>query len=336
MATDATPLLSICIPTWNFGAFIGATLESILGQRGADQVEIVVIDGGSTDDTEEIMRRFTSRHASISYHRLPRKGGIDADMALSVEKARGRYCWLFSADDLVMPGALERVLASLEEGVDVHLVETILCTFDLQPIRDQQNLSRREAETFDLSDAGERARYFSLARNTQAFFSFCGAVIVDRARWMETAPDERFMTSCWGHVARIFRMMPVRLRVRHLPWPASWKRGDNDSFQQHGLLRRIAIGIEGYDGIAREFFGSESLEAAEIRRCLRAEFTLAYMLWARLSCEAAPLSALYARIRPPRTNLLLVRYAPRVLLRAAYAGLRALRVIRPSFLRRLT
>ncbi|HEY0142000.1 MAG TPA: glycosyltransferase family 2 protein [Thermoanaerobaculia bacterium] len=327
----AEPLLSICIPTYNFGSFIGATLDSILSQVTDERVEIVVVDGGSTDETEGLMRELAALHPEISYHRLPQKGGIDADMALSVELARGRYGWLFSADDIVLPGALDRVLSSLEPGVDVHLVETILCRFDLTPIRYQQNLTSRDAETFDLTDAGVRARYFGLAANTQAFFSFCGAVIVDRRRWIETAADERFMGSCWGHVARIFRMMPRGLRVRHLPWPASWKRGDNDSFQQQGLLRRIRIGIDGYLRIAEEFFGLESAEAAGIRRCLRAEYTFPYLLWARLQCDARELAALYARVHPPRVALLAIRFAPTPLLRTAYTLLSGLRKVRRGF-----
>ena len=49
--------LSICIPTYNFGEFIGATLQSIIKQA-TDEVEIVVVDGASTDNTAEVVRAF--------------------------------------------------------------------------------------------------------------------------------------------------------------------------------------------------------------------------------------------------------------------------------------
>ena len=97
--------LSVCIPTYNFGAFIGETLQSIAAQL-QDGVEIVVLDGGSTDDTAEVVGAFAQRYPQIRYHRRPERGGIDRDMARTVALARGEYCWLFGADDTMRAGAL--------------------------------------------------------------------------------------------------------------------------------------------------------------------------------------------------------------------------------------
>ena len=48
--------LSICIPVYNFGPFVGQTLDSILGQSGMGEgVEVLVVDGASTDNTEEVV-----------------------------------------------------------------------------------------------------------------------------------------------------------------------------------------------------------------------------------------------------------------------------------------
>lgn len=51
--------LSICMPTYNFGKFIGETLESIMKQI-PDGVEIVVLDGGSTDNTCDVVKSGSS------------------------------------------------------------------------------------------------------------------------------------------------------------------------------------------------------------------------------------------------------------------------------------
>src|SRR3954452_5004357 len=110
--------LSIPIPVYNFAEFLPETLDSIFSQEGADQVEILVVDGASTDNTADLMQRLCEDHSNLRYHRLPEKGGIDRDMAKCVELAESEYCWLFSGDDIMSPGALRAVLTEVESGHD--------------------------------------------------------------------------------------------------------------------------------------------------------------------------------------------------------------------------
>ena len=102
------PILSICIATYNRAGFIGETLDSIIAQMD-DDVEILVVDGASTDNTEGIMREYTQKESRIRYVRLSAKGGVDQDYDKSVELARGEFCWLFTDDDLLKPGAVAAV-----------------------------------------------------------------------------------------------------------------------------------------------------------------------------------------------------------------------------------
>src|SRR5271165_2413917 len=101
--------LSVCIPTYNFGAFIGETLESILPQV-EEGVEVIVLDGGSDDDTSVVVESLQQRYPSLRYERRDERGGIDRDIARTVDLARGEYCWLFCADDVMKPGAIGRML----------------------------------------------------------------------------------------------------------------------------------------------------------------------------------------------------------------------------------
>ena len=93
--------LSIPVPVYNFAEFLPETLQSIVSQEGAEQVEIIVVDGASTDNTPQVMAEFCAKYPNVRYHRLPEKGGIDRDMAKSVEVSSGEYCWLFSGDDIM-------------------------------------------------------------------------------------------------------------------------------------------------------------------------------------------------------------------------------------------
>src|SRR3990172_8001177 len=102
------PKLSVCIATFKRATFIGETLESILGQVEPG-VEVVVVDGASPDDTEEVVRRLAVAHSGLRYHREPVNSGVDADYDKAVGYAQGEYCWLMTDDDVLVPGAIARV-----------------------------------------------------------------------------------------------------------------------------------------------------------------------------------------------------------------------------------
>ena len=80
--------LSICIATFNRAAFIGATLDSIISQA-TEEVEIVVVDGASSDNTSQVMDEYKRRFPRLRYFRQETNGGIDVDYSKTVEFARG-------------------------------------------------------------------------------------------------------------------------------------------------------------------------------------------------------------------------------------------------------
>lgn len=266
----AAPRLSICIPVHNFGAFLGATLASIVPQAGPD-VEIVILDGGSTDDTPAVVARAQAGFPRITYLRRPEKGGIDRDMALAVAAARGDYCWIFSGDDLMRPGAVAQVLGELALGCDVFLHESMRCDREMRPLALHRMARIDRPRTFRLEDPAERREYFALALNTAAFFSFCSALVFRRDRWEAAPADGSFDGSCWAHAARLLSLLPGGLSVRYVPGPILDKRGDNDSFNTQGLTHRFGIAVDGYHRIADRFFGHDSPEAFHVRRAVRAE-----------------------------------------------------------------
>lgn len=249
---------------------------------------MVILDGGSTDDTAAVVEAFQARFPALRYHHRAERGGIDRDMARTVALARGKYCWLFSSDDTMKPGAIREVLEEIETGFDIYLGGFTLCTRNMRPLRDQRILDVAPGTTFDLADAEDRRTFFEHGQSTTAFFSFLGSVIFKRSRWEEIPLDEDFVGSCWAHVARIFRMIPSGLRVRYLGRAYLWKRCDNDSFMDSGLIRRFAITIDGYNKLADTFFGRDSMEALHIRRAVAAEFPPSVLLYAKWISGAAP------------------------------------------------
>ncbi|KAB2919901.1 MAG: glycosyltransferase family 2 protein [Hyphomicrobiaceae bacterium] len=267
-------VLSICIPTYNFGAFIGETLESIACQD-LSGAEIVILDSASTDDTPAVVAGFTSRLPNLRYIRADRKNGIDRDMARVVEEARGEYVWLFSADDIMRPGAVAAVARELSPDIDVVLCSHTICDREMRFLFDYPVLRAPSGAVFDLGSAGSRHDYFARAANTEAFFSFMSGVIVKRETWRSVPLNEMFVGSCWAHVARLFEVI-VRygLRVRYIGGPLLDKRGDNDSFAAASTAERWCLSIAGYSDIVAASFGAHSIEALHVRRVLRVEFPL--------------------------------------------------------------
>ena len=277
--------LSICIPTYNFGKFIGETLESLLPQL-TPNVEIVIFDGGSTDNTANIVERYLSNSLQIRYIIQNFRGGIDADMHRSVEHAAGEYCWLFSSDDVMKKTSIEQILTEIELSLDVYLCGFDLYSFDLNNFLGKHSISSIEnAVTINFASENERKAYFQKASTSTAFFSFMSSLIVKRRRWLETALDEKFFGTCWAHVARIFNMIPNGLKVKYLPASLLMKRHFNDSFMDKGLVHRLGIAIDGYHQIADCFFGFDSPEAYHIRRVIRNEITIRLILKAKESAK---------------------------------------------------
>lgn len=276
--------LSICIPTYNFGEFIGQTLESIIKQA-TDEVEIVIVDGASTDNTAEIVHSFQQRFPRLNYHRLEKRGGIDCDMAKTVELARGEYCWLFSSDDLMKEHAIKTILEEIDRGFDIYLCGLTLCTRDMKPIKDHAILNIDSDAEFDLGKREDRLAYFRLGQTTTAFFSFMGSLIFKKSRWDGIGIDEAFVGSLWAHAARIFRMIPDGLQLRYLANSYLYKRSDNDSFLDKGIANRFKMAIDGYYRLANTFFGENSVEAFHIRRVLRNEFVPQQFLKAKLESK---------------------------------------------------
>ncbi len=276
--------LSVCIPTYNFGEFIGKTLESIIEQATAE-VEIVIVDGGSTDNTAEVVHAFERRFPRLNYHRLEKRGGIDRDMAKTVELARGEYCWLFSSDDVMKEHAIKTVLEEIGLGFDLYLCGLTLCTRDMRQIKDHAILNINSDAEFDLGNRQNRLLYFKLAQTTTAFFSFMGSLIFKKSRWDAIGIDEAFVGSLWAHVARLFCMIPDGLRLKYLSKSYLYKRGDNDSLMDKGIVHRHRLAIEGYHRLADTFFGENSVEAFHIRRVVRNEFVPQQFLKAKLESK---------------------------------------------------
>jgi glycosyltransferase involved in cell wall biosynthesis len=229
--------LSICIATVNRAAFIGQTLASILPQL-TDAVELVVVDGASTDGTDAIVAEHFRDRLDCHYHRLAEKGGFDQDYCRAVARAGGEYCWLMTDDDLLEPGAVALVLEHLRGEPDLLVVNATVGDAELTRTLLPKKLPLEQDRDFG---PDEQAGLLALAGD---LLSFIGAVVVRRALWQARAAEPYFGTD-FIHVgilfqrplersARVLATPLVRIRYGNAQWRA--RAFDIWMFQWPGLI----------------------------------------------------------------------------------------------------
>ncbi|MBY0579469.1 MAG: glycosyltransferase [Burkholderiales bacterium] len=281
--------LSICIPTYNYGEFIGQTLDSLLPQA-TSEVEVIVLDGGSTDNTTEKVAARQRNYPQLSYHHQDFRGGIDRDIEKVVSLAHGQYCWLFSADDIMAPGAIDKVLAAIESNCDIYLCEHDLCNLEMEPIGKYpppfNGLSH--SRLFDLVDSSQRAEYFRLARTSEAFFSFLAGPIFKKTVWDSPNIPDSFRSTCWIVAGHLLSMIPLGITVQYMGETLLSKREGNDSFSNGSMVNRHRITIEAFQHVANVVFGEHSEEAFHIRRVLQFDIPFRALLFSKLKAAEHP------------------------------------------------
>lgn len=117
---EKTPKVSVLIPTYNYAFCLDETMQSVLNQTFQD-FEIVIIDDGSKDNTDEVMEKYLS-DPRISYHKNPVNLGLVANWNKCLSYARGEYIKFLCADDKFRSDLLEKFVAAMEENPNVSLV----------------------------------------------------------------------------------------------------------------------------------------------------------------------------------------------------------------------
>ena len=102
--------ISIVTPSYNQAHFIERTLRSVLAQEGNFELDYRVLDGGSQDGTLDILRRYGDR---LSWTCGPDKGQVDA-INKGLRLAGGDILGWVNSDDVLLPGALARVVAAFD------------------------------------------------------------------------------------------------------------------------------------------------------------------------------------------------------------------------------
>jgi len=141
MNTRGGPLITLVTPTFNQAGYLAQTIDSVLAQTDVD-LEYIVIDDGSSDETSWVLERYSGRVRAIRQDNMGQARTLNRGWSM----ARGRHLGYLSSDDVLRPGALARVAAALEANPGV------VCAFPDSDLIDAaaRVVRRRVCRPFDL------------------------------------------------------------------------------------------------------------------------------------------------------------------------------------------
>ncbi len=106
------PLLTVAIPTYNRSN----TLKKVLNQLSKEKnqsFQIIVSDDSSSDDTEIMVKKYQKSLQNLSYHKNEVNLGHSGNILKLYDLAKTRYIWFLSDDEIVLPGAIEKIIKSI-------------------------------------------------------------------------------------------------------------------------------------------------------------------------------------------------------------------------------
>jgi glycosyltransferase involved in cell wall biosynthesis len=117
MTNKRRPLLTISIPTWNRVGYVRGAIDSITKEverdRLHDEVEILISDNGSDDDTQAVVEERARRYPYVRYIRNERNMGMRFNLLQVMRRADGEYCMLIGDDDRLTEGSPAAIIKSL-------------------------------------------------------------------------------------------------------------------------------------------------------------------------------------------------------------------------------
>ena len=227
--------ISVIIPTFNRADLVCQAIDSVLQQtQKAD--EIIVVDDGSTDDTQKRLQQFGSKVKMISKS----NGGISSARNAGIEAAHQENEWIafLDSDDLWKPGKLVRQKQALAENPDY-----LICYTDEEWRKNNKWLNQKKVH----QKSGGWIYELCLPRCIISPSS----VLIHRSVFAQIGTFDETLPACedydlWLRVSRSFPVLYIGERLiikRHGPWEQLSKQHSLDKYRIRALSKMLETGI---------------------------------------------------------------------------------------------
>ena len=278
-------LLTICIPTYNYGEYISETLSSLIKQID-NTIEVIIGDSASTDNTKAIVDNFIKKNRNIKYYNFQKKSGIDIDISKTVEKASGKYCWLLSSDDIVVANGVNKILQAIKDRPNVIIANRIICNKDMVPIKKNVSWLNKNMKDsiFDFNEIDSLNNYLKSLNSIGGLFSYMSVLIFKKKDWITVDNEKKYIFKCYSHAYNLFQILKLKnSKLKYLSSNIIMFRGFNDSFATDGYINRILIDLNGYKLLQEHLFPS-GIEKKLFLKTIKKEHPWYYLI--RLKYES--------------------------------------------------
>ena len=278
--------LSICIPTFNRASYLDLTLSNILKIVPTD-VEVIVYDGNSSDNTEEVLAKWAEKYNNLSYVIASQNGGVDRDYEHAVELASSKYCWLMSSDDLISEDSITEICKFLElHSPSVMLFDRINCD-KLMNEKSRENwlITGTGTQCFNFTTNDNWIEYLQKVQSLGGLFSYISSIVIKRSEWLTNGNENVFIGTNYNHVPRILNMLKAGGTLLYLHKALVHCREDNDSFSTDGLVARYLIDFKGYHKIGSVVFQSDPELKEIFYKVIRSDHHFFRLVKIRANCK---------------------------------------------------
>ena len=157
-------MVSVITPVYNARKYIGQTIESVLKQTYKN-IELILVDDCSTDDSKVIIEQYIKEHNNIKYHLQPQNGGAAVARNTALDLAQGRYVAFLDSDDIWYKEKTDKQLKLMKDK------DAAICFAAIEMIDENNNQIKGKR------NVREKIDYKFLLKNTMIATS---TVIIDR------------------------------------------------------------------------------------------------------------------------------------------------------------
>ena len=240
--------LSICIPTYNRASYLKETLQNIfaLKEVSSEQVEVVVCDNNSPDNTQAVLADFAVEYSDLRYFKNEQNIGFDGNMLRVVSEAKGKYCFILGDDDAFTQGAVARLLTDAKEDLDLYIYYMQLCDAkmkDMEPLHYLKSVA--DGSIIDMGNKEQLLNYLGGVRSNSGLFGHIGGFMVKREAWQKVPPNEFVMGLQWIHIYNLWYLRKFKSKFKFSSFEISKVRTHNDeTIKQSGVCARLLMEVK--------------------------------------------------------------------------------------------